>query len=131
MIVDGLELAPEESEKDGHRGWLFVLPESLSIPTEPVEIAYEFEVTLKRERRTPLVFFNLASPARGARFGFDFAQTDIEVVEPTVFCPSTVPPRTLRRPAAGRTTSITVEVDGWLPPGSGVVFSWENPPPAP
>ena len=93
---------------------------------EPVRIEYEFEVVLQREKRTPLVFFNLASLAHGARFGFDYAETDIEVVEATVFCASTKPPQIRKRPAQGRATSITVDVDGWIPLGSGVVFSWEE-----
>ena len=88
----------------------------------PVTLSYTFRTVARADGN--FLFFDIEQPTRDVSIGFDYSGCDIRTVSAIDQVPSARPTRIEHSPPDVPTSSVRVEIDGWVFPRAGVTFVW-------
>lgn len=91
---------------------------------QPVRISYTYRTVTPEPGH--LLFFEIEQPTRDLRVTFDYTNCGFSAVSTLDMTPSIRPTRIERSPQQVEPRGITVEIDGWIFPRSGVAFVWTS-----
>lgn len=89
---------------------------------EPVVISYTTKTLVRQSGH--LINIDIEQPSRGLAVELDYTECSIDQVRVLPFFPSSKRPRFLNMPESVPDRTVSVALDGWLMPDSGVALVW-------
>ncbi|MGZ9840099.1 hypothetical protein [Tsukamurella ocularis] len=122
FTVDGEERSIRRSTHGRSQTYTVELGEAAVERRAPVVVSYTYR-TLTRQHGH-LLNIDIEQPSRGLAVELDYTDAPIEQVRVLPFFPSSKRPRFMSMPETVPDRTVSVALDGWLMPDSGVAMVW-------